>query len=73
MKKKKHRDPLTEPSIPNIAFVGAKDGREPVESISDADLTIVLPKDQSRPFFHKEAVRICRLLPWLYKPVEPKG
>lgn len=55
---------------PNVAFVGAKRGKEPILFISNGDLTIRLPKDQSKPFHHPDAARIVRLLPELYKPVQ---
>lgn len=57
---------------PNICFVGAKDGREPFSLINNGSETIVLPEDQSKPFYHAEASTIVRLYGWLYKPVKPK-
>lgn len=58
---------------PNIAFIGReKNGFQPLTLINDGDTTIVLPADQSKPFFHAEAKRIIRLYPWIYKPVKSK-
>lgn len=54
---------------PNIAFVGGKDGFEPLREISDGMTTIVLPEKQKSPFYHAEARRIIRAFPKLYKPV----
>jgi hypothetical protein len=56
---------------PNIAFVGAKDKKEPLRTIVNGDQVIKLPANQSKPFFHKEAKVIIRLYGWLYKRVEP--
>lgn len=57
---------------PNIAFIGGKDRKDPLRTIVNGDQVIKLPKDQSKPFFHKEAKVICRLYGWLYKPVQPR-
>lgn len=59
-------------SKPNIAFVGKKDRRDPLLLINNGDTTIVLPANQSKPFFHLEAAVIVRLYPLLYKPVLPR-
>ncbi len=58
---------------PNIAFVGARAGREPLLTIMNGHVTIVMPADQSKPFHHAEAKTICRLFPLLYRPVVSKG
>ena len=58
---------------PNIAFVGGKDGRQPIRQIVNGDQVIKLPANQSKPFFHKDAKVITRLYGWLYKPVERKA
>ncbi|MEO6588888.1 MAG: hypothetical protein ABIP06_06120 [Pyrinomonadaceae bacterium] len=58
-------------SLLKIKFVGKT---EPApEFLTDGRSKIVLPKNQNRPFAHKESARICRLFPELYKPVVPKG
>ena len=58
---------------PNIAFTGAKTGREPLRQIINGDHVIKLPKNQKQPFYHKDAKTIARLYGWLYKPLTPKG
>jgi hypothetical protein len=60
------------PKEPNIHFVGAKDGFQPLSSITNGDAVIKLPKTQSKPFFHKDAKTIVRLYGWLYKQVVKK-
>lgn len=57
---------------PNIAFVGKKNGREPLRRITNGDQMISLPKNQSKPFYHKDAKLIIRLYGWLYKTVKSK-
>ena len=58
---------------PNIAFVGRnKNGFQPLTLINNGDDTIIMPKDQSKPFYHEEAKTICRLFPLFYKPVKAK-
>jgi hypothetical protein len=57
---------------PNIAFVGEKDGKQPLLQIHNGDTTIILPEDQSKPFYHAEAKTIVRLFRYLYKPVIQK-
>jgi hypothetical protein len=58
---------------PNIAFVGAKLGKEPLRAITDGDSPIInLPANQSKPFYHKRAKTIIRLYGYLYKPVIQK-
>lgn len=57
---------------PNIAFVGTLAKREPLRQISDGMDTIELPEDQSKPFYHEDAVRIIQIVPELYKPVIDK-
>jgi hypothetical protein len=58
---------------PNIAFVGrAKNHFQPLTVINNGDTMIVLPEDQSKPFFHQEAATIIRLFPTHYKPVRDK-
>lgn len=54
---------------PNIAFVGEK----PLKAINAQGVTIVLPEDQSRPFYHARAGYITRHFPTIYKPVVDKG
>ncbi|HEX8248970.1 MAG TPA: hypothetical protein VF599_12405 [Pyrinomonadaceae bacterium] len=58
----------------NIAFVGKKDGREPILSITNGETVIVLPtaNAQSKPFYHPNAKTIVRLFPELYKPVRQR-
>jgi len=56
----------------NIAFVGEKNGYQPLTAIHNGDQTIVLPEDQSKPFYHVEAKTIIRLFRYLYKPVVQK-
>ncbi len=58
---------------PNIAFVGKRDGHQPLMLINNGDTTIKLPKKQAQPFFHVDAAKIIRLFPYLYKPVRPKN
>ena len=59
--------------LPNIAFIGAKLNLEPLRVITNGDSpTIKLPKNQSKPFYHKDAKTILRLYGWLYKPVVNK-
>jgi hypothetical protein len=72
MPRKKKTAPV-EPGAPNIAFVGEKNGHQPLQLINNGDATIVMPEDQSKPFHHAEAKTICKLYGWLYKPVTPKG
>lgn len=55
---------------PNLAFVGKKDGKEPFTQINNGNTTIILPEDQSKPFYHAEASTICQLFPLIYKPVK---
>lgn len=65
-------EPTTEPetaSEPNIAFVGGRLKRRPIECFTDGMDILTLPEDQSKPFFHEEALRICSTFPELYKPV----
>jgi hypothetical protein len=58
---------------PNIAFVGRNKNRfEPLRQINNGDMTIKLPADQSKPFFHPDGKKICKLYPHHYKPVIPK-
>lgn len=54
---------------PNIAFVGGREGREPLRAINNGSSEILLPADQSKPFYHEQASTIIRLYGWLYKPV----
>jgi hypothetical protein len=68
---RKKKEEVSEES-PNIAFVGGKDGKEPLPLINNGSSTIVLPADQSKPFFHVDAKTIIRLFPWLYKKVVDK-
>jgi hypothetical protein len=70
---RRQKQSAEEPSEnPNIAFVGSRDNREPFSLINNGDTTIVMPEDQSKPFFHPDAAMICKLFPWLYKPVVAK-
>lgn len=71
MAKKKNKITVSTVS-PNIAFVGAKDGKQPFAFIYNGNTMIVMPEDQSKPFFHAEAKKICRLFPLLYKAVLSK-
>lgn len=64
-----HGKYFDEQTKPNIAFVGKKDAPA---KISDGMDTLVLPEDQSKPFYHKDAVRIIQIAPELYKPVIDK-
>ena len=58
---------------PNIAFVGARAGYEPVRVITNGDSpAIKLRKNQTKPFYHKQAKTIIRLYGWLYKAVVNK-
>ena len=54
-----------------IKFVGKREAAP--EFLSDGNLKITLPKDQSKPFAHVDAKRILRAFPELYKPVNEKG
>jgi hypothetical protein len=67
-KKKSKAENPPNSALPNIAFVGSKDGREPLMLINNGHSTIVMPADQDKPFFHLEAKTICKLFPLLYKP-----
>ncbi|MBS1797458.1 MAG: hypothetical protein JSS81_26785 [Acidobacteria bacterium] len=61
------------PPAPNIAFIGARDKKDPLRVISNGDSPAIrLPKNQSKPFYHPQAKTICRLFGWLYKPVVGK-
>lgn len=60
------------PKEPNIAFTGAKDDKQPLLSITNGDTVIKLPKNQSKPFYHKDAKTIIRLYGYLYKKVVKK-
>lgn len=55
--------------LANIALVGEK----PLTEIHSQGVHIVMPKDQSKPFYLKEASFVIRSFPHLYKPVVPKG
>ena len=59
------------PKTLKIKFVG-KNTPAP-EFINDGSLKITLPKDQKRAFTHKDAKRILKLFPELYKKVVEKG
>ena len=50
-----------------IKFIG-KNQPAP-EFITDGNIKIDLPKDQSQPFAHEHRTRILRVAPELYKPV----
>lgn len=65
-------EPDTYQTEPNIAFIGAKCGREPIMAFTDGDITFEFPKDQSKPFYHSAASRAIALFPLLYKPVTDK-
>lgn len=60
---------------PNIAFIGEKIGREPITKFNDGMKLVTMPpvEEQLKPFFHKEAPRIVRLWPKLYKSYVAKG
>jgi hypothetical protein len=51
----------------NIAFVG--EGK-PLVSINAQGVSINLPEDQSKPFYHERARFIIQNFPHLYKPVK---
>lgn len=51
------------PKAPNLEFIGV----EPVEFFHYHGELIVLPEDQSEPFYHEKAAVITRLLPTMYK------
>lgn len=57
------------PKTPNIAFVGNRNGFDPILEINTEPKNIKLPKNQSKPFYHKQAKEIIRLFPYLYKKV----
>jgi len=54
---------------PNVAFVGDK----PLREVNAQGLNIVLPEDQSKPFYHEQAQFLIRHYPDIYKPVIDKG
>lgn len=60
--------PAAEPS-PNVAYVGR---HEPPRRLNNGMDFINLPdaETQKKPFYHKQASVICRLMPMLYKPVK---
>jgi hypothetical protein len=59
-----------EKSNANIAFVG--EGK-PLVSINAQGVSIKLPEDQSKPFYHERAKFIIQNFPHLYKPARPLG
>lgn len=68
------RKKTSQSESPNIAFVGReKNGFQPVGLINNGDTTIVMPEDQSKPFYHPDAAVIIKLFPHVYKPVTEKG
>lgn len=50
-----------------IKFVG-KDHEAP-KFLTDGNIRIDLPENQSKPFTHKDAKRILKVAPEMYKPV----
>lgn len=58
---------------PNIAYVGKGEDVKPLERINAPGVKIILPADQSQPFYLEQADFVIRQFPYLYKHVKEKG
>lgn len=62
--------PVEKKPEPNIVFIGTG---KAVTQINDGMTSMVLPEDQSKPFYHAEAARLCRLFPNKFKRFQRLG